>query len=658
MSITEVGRTRLYTRRERARRTTAIAAALLGVLVTAWVAAAAASWLGGGGWQFPQLGLRPLVQSGSGGLLGLPAPGQAPTPGRAQFPVTVSWPATGWATTLIALPLWIGWFRVVVVPILRGLQRETRHRGLASLRVIRRSLGAHAARRAGSFTLPETPWWMRLVLPTSAFGIELGRPIRPAAPRQQLVANWEQRIRIIARTGWGKTARLLVPAIRALPGPAVISSNEPKIFEQTVLARQFRRTTLRWGWLTWLLSRWLPVREYPVATVDVSDPANRWTAGYPSVQWNPLDGAADFAVARRRAAALLNGVEDGQNARGGQEDSFFRDSSTAVLAAWLHAADLGNYELHHLSEWLKDTRDTRPRRVLQDDPRADKAAEMAIREHLDPVAERTNSGVKRYLALALDSLTSDDGVRLCGRRFDDNGQRLGGGFDMTEFILAGGTVYVLADSQRIDRARPLLDLFASEFYYAAERAALGRRGKRLPLPFMGMHDEVRYGITISALPYAGSALRKYNVGYVYSVQSSSQEDIVYGPDAPALRDAAGVSVVGGIDISSARELSDRAGPVPVVTPTRGDHLSSEHVVTQEALTIADQQELADSESVIVTRGAKPFIAHTPSYRDRRRTRRQIDNEAQQVARAVAVEQAREDARRRAQGQAGDSGADL
>ena len=50
-------------------------------------------------------------------------------------------------------------------------------------------------------------------------------------------ADWEQRTRIIARTGWGKGARLLIPIIRALPGPALVASTEPSIFTQTVLAR-------------------------------------------------------------------------------------------------------------------------------------------------------------------------------------------------------------------------------------------------------------------------------------------------------------------------------------------------------------------------------------------------------------------------------------
>src|SRR5207302_597543 len=88
-----------------------------------------------------------------------------------------------------------------------------------------------------------------------------------------------------------------------------------------------------------------------------------------------------------------------------------------------------------------------------------------------------------------------------------------------------------------------------------------------------------------ALNGLATAQRKYNIGYVYGVQTASQEDTVYGPDAPALRAAAGVSIIGGIDVDSARELADRAGSTPVVTPTHGVDLHHEYIQVQDALTV-------------------------------------------------------------------------
>ncbi|MGH3821205.1 MAG: hypothetical protein ACRDRE_26385, partial [Pseudonocardiaceae bacterium] len=77
------------------------------------------------------------------------------------------------------------------------------------------------------------------------------------------------------------------------------------------------------------------------------------------------------------------------------------------------------------------------------------------------------------------------------------------------------TVYLLADPGRIERARPLLSLFAAEMFLAAETAALRTRRTRLPAPYIAVLDELRYSITVPNLPYVASAQRKFGIGYVY-----------------------------------------------------------------------------------------------------------------------------------------------
>lgn len=655
--VAELGRTRLDTRREKARRTAVGALAGLGVVLAAWLAAPVAAWLTGSGWTWPALGVQPLTTGGSGGLLGLPHVGaeQPAAAARPQVPVTLSWPAPAWTTALVAAPLWAGWLYTVVRPVLRGLHRETRHRGLASPRRIRRGLSAAAARKAGRFTLPTHSWLARMLLTTSAFGYHLGRAVRPHGGGEVWV-DWEQRMRLIARTGWGKTSRVLVPLIRELPGPALISSTEPAIFEQTVLARTHRRTRLRWGWLDLVARRWLPLREYPVAVVDFSNPAARYAAGWPRVHWNPIDGCTDYDIASRRAKALLAGTDTGDGDRGSSNDWIFRESATEVLTAWLHAAALADAEISDLQEWLRDTSENRPIAILEDHPRADPSAVDALRKHLDRRSEKTTASVERFLTLALRSLTSADGRELCGQRFAADGTRQPT-FDLPGFLASGGTIYVLCDAARIDRARPVLSLFANEVFFAAADAALAQPKHRLPQPFMGILDEMRWGVTVSELPYVANALRKYGIGYVYSVQSAADEEVVYGGQTASLRAGAGVSMFGGIDIDSARELSDRAGTTPVVTATRGEH-DSEHVQHQQALTIADQQDLADGESVVSARGMRPFIAHTPLLYDQPRLARRIEKESAQVAATVHAARARTAAAESSREAAADAGADF
>ncbi|MGH3709282.1 MAG: type IV secretory system conjugative DNA transfer family protein [Pseudonocardiaceae bacterium] len=650
----ELGRTRLSTLRERRRRLATVLVALLGVVGSAWVAAALVSWVAGSGFTFPSVGFRPVVTGGGegGGLLGLPHAGEpAAPPQRPQVPLTLTWPVSPVWTAIVAVPLWLVWLRYTVRPLSSGLRQEARHRGLAPTREIRRRLGARAVRRAGRFTLPGTPWWARWGLPTHAFGYFLGHPLQ-ARTGLRLWADWEQRIRVVARTGWGKTSRLLVPIIRALPGPALVSSTEPGIFEQTVLARQFRRPALRWRWLSMLLRRWLPVIEYPIRVVDFSAPEQRYAAGYPRVRWSPIPGCEDFTLAYRRAVALVAGVDtDSGTARGGDADQFFRQSAAEVLAAWLHAAALGGKGIEDLLDWLGTTDDPVPGRILRDEAHADPSAAVNLRKHLDPAAGKTTSGVERYLTLSMNSLATAEGRELCGGHARER-------FDMAAFVATGGTVYLLADPSRIARARPLLSLFAAEMFLAAETAALRTRRKRLPRPYIAVLDELRYGVTVPNLPYVASAQRKFGIGYVYAVQSATQEDAVYGADAPALRSAAGVSIYGGIDIDSARELSERAGVTPVVTATQGPGTHTEHIQLQDTLTIGDQQQLADGEATVVVRGLAPFLAWVPSIYEQRTVNREISKEAEEVARQVAGARQRELATLRTRSAATAAGADF
>ena len=626
--IAEAGRTRLYTRRQRRRLRITVLLGLIGGIAAVAVGATAASWLTGT-WQWPTLQTRSWREDGTG-LLGLDTHA-GESPAALRVPLTIVWPTIDTRTAgLIAVVLWTGWLLLLVRPVGRGLNRQTRHRGLARKRRIRVALGARTARKAGRFTRPGLTRAQRFLLPTNAFGYRLLKPTTPNT-RRIVWADWEQRIRIIARTGWGKGARLLIPIIRALPGPALVASTEPSIFTQTVLARTHRRDPHRFPFLRLVTRDVGLVRRYPVAVVDFSDPAHRWAAGWPRVRWNPIPACSDHIIAHRRAGALVAGVDNASD-RGSDSDRFFRSSATEVLAAWLHAAALGDRGIDDLLDWMRHPDDPTPTRILEDHPHtADPSAVLNLATHLDTRASKTTSGVLRYLALALNSVATADGRALCTPTPDDPD-----GFDITDIINNGGTVYLLADPNRIDRARPLLSLFAAEMFMAAEAVALRQPGQRLRVPFIAVLDELRYGVTVPNLPYVASSQRKYGIGFVYSVQSSSQEEAVYGKDAAALRDAAGVTIVGGIDINLAKELSDRAGTTTVVTAARGTASRSEHTERQDALSIADQQNLADGHAVVLARGLLPFIGHAPSLYDKRWLKRRIRSEEAQIARGVAT----------------------
>ncbi|KOX27068.1 hypothetical protein ADK67_14685 [Saccharothrix sp. NRRL B-16348] len=647
---------------QRRRRAAGLLLALAGAITAVWLGAALLALVDEQGWHPPRLQLHSPT-GGDGGLLGLPTyrppssttipdqaapsttsipipePTASPDAKGSRWPVTVQWPVRPLWAFMAALPLWAAWLAFVVAPV-----AGYRHEGLASTREVRRTLGRWQARRKGRVTWPRSRWWTRLTMPTAAFGYRLGRPLRPWAPWVPLWAHFEHNIRILGRTGWGKTLRLLIPIIRDLPGAAMVLSIEPAVFTHTVLARRDRPSRPVRAPL-----RWLPghgrMREYPVAAVDFSDPAHRFTAGFPQVRWNPIEGCADFAVATRRAHALVAGSDTaGTQRRGSDDDTFFRNSASEVLAAWLYAAALGGYGLDEITQWLSDTQHTTPRRVLAEHPHADRTALLALTTHLSTRSDRTTSGVERYLALTINALISSEGRAFCDVDPDQS-------FDMVGLVREGGTVYVLADPDRVHRVRPLLSLFTAEMFIAARTAAFSHRGGRLPVPFVAVLDELRHSVVVPNLPYVGNTMRKHGIHYLYSVQSSSQEDELYGAQADGLRASASVTVVGGLDMTVAPELTARAGNVALAERTRAR--GTDQVSRVDSLPVSEQQRLSDGRAVLAPRGAGLFVASVPTIYQRRRRRHRIRREVAAVDAVVHEANSREHSRRRGAAAAAD-----
>jgi len=623
--ITDQGITRLRTRRDRLRVAVKLFLGLVAALICLYLSQGIAGVFGGHGWHTPTITTRPVL-TGPGGLLGA-ATGKGASTTRVQFPLLVHLPAPLGRSALIALVLWALWWVVMFRVLWRPRTAPTRHKGLATPGNIRAKFGVKALRRTGGFTLPGTTAATRWLLPSSSFGYQIGQPTQPQTRRLGLWVNFEQRVRIIAGTGWGKSWRLLIPIIRALPGPAVIASIEAEIFTATVTARTWRRPPRRFWWQR----IWLRPVEYPVSVVDMSSPEARFASGYPQVRWNPIVGCQNFKIATRRAKALIAGGEgDGQS--DSSTDAFFRDSASQVLAAWLHAAAFDpSKDIDDIAEWLRDTDLNTPTAILTQHPtQADQTAVMNMNVHLDTAGGRTTSGVRRYLNFAVSSLASGQGRALCGSRHGDQ-------FDMGALILAGGTLYLLAEQEEMELARPLLSLFAQEMFMAAERTAQTLPHRRHPQTFMGVLDELKNGVRVPILPHVASAQRKYGISYIYATQTAADEEELYGKRGAAIiRKQAGISIIGGYDSEIARETSDRAGKSSVVTAGRGGSgHRTEHLQLEDTLSISDQQELGDGHSVILARGLLPFLAYTNRVDHHRSARRQIRAERRDVEAFVA-----------------------
>jgi len=628
--ITEQGVTRIRTRRQNFRILVKAVFIAVGVAVCVYLGGAAASLVTGSGWHLPQLHLRPPL-TGNGSLLNLS--GKKGNTKHFQVPAALVMPASWRATLIGALPLLAGWIVLLRSPLLRR-RRHTgpdRHRGFATVKDIRELYSARAVRAAGVFTLPGTTRWQRMVLPVNSFGYCVGTPMEPRVKRMRLWFNFETRLRIVARAGWGKSWRLLIPIIRALPGAAVVTSIEPEIFTTTVKARMWRKPAVRWEWMRLLRKRWRTEVRYPVYVADLASPESKFASGFPAVRWNPIVGCHNFKVATNRARALVSGGDgDGKSDSG--TDKFFRDSATEVLAAWLQAAALDSVkDIEDLVRWLRDTDLSTARTILQTAATPEAAtAIMNMVTHLDPAAGRTTSGVKRYLNFAISSLASGQGRALCG-------PRSGVQFDLAKLIADGGTVYLLAEPEEMELARPILTLFATEMFRTAERVARQLPGSRLPRTFVGVFDELFAGVRLPLLPYVAAVQRKYGISYCYAIQSASDEDELFGKaGAERLRNQS-TTITGGYDTGSAQETSRRAGRIGVVGRSRAVNGfgGSEQVQQEEVLPESDQQKIKNGESIITGLGLPVFMAYTDRVDHQRKVRNTIRRERREVEQFVS-----------------------
>jgi len=608
--IGQIGRTRLWTRFEVRLRVVAAFLALLGAAAAAAIGAAVVATVTGLDQVWPVINWVGF-KAGDGPLLD---PTGAST-SHLQFPVDVTLPPLDpwWPALLVAVPLFALWMRYVVNGLVLGrFTGNLRHQGLATARSVRKRFSRHTVRKEWRHALPTSTRLRRLLVGTPAMGIYLGRAKTPAKGGH-LWADLEQRVRIVAPPGWGKTRRVLIPVIRQLHGPVLISSTEPEIFTATVQARACRRTPGRFGYRH-------PEHMYPVAVIDCS-PDRRITGGkYGAATWNPIPGCENFVIATRRAEALVKGV-DGDEGGNDSTSRWFEDGASKILAAWFHAAALNPaLEIENMAKWLSTSKYDVPRRILQEHA-TDPAALTGMNKYLDPKGGRTTSNLETSVARALYSLTSVEGRAVCGLRSDP------GQLDMAKLIRDQGTMYLLGEPDRMRVIRPLLSMIAAEMFQAAEDVA--RLADGSAPAFYAVLDELRSGVRVATLPDIASEKRKFRIGYLYACTNGGDEAALYGDaDAARLKAAAGVSIYGGLDEQSVDDITNRAGETSVVTASRGGIAGNrqESIHQHDVLTAADMQQLDDGESVFVARRLLPFLAFTPALHEMGSMRRAVKRE--------------------------------
>ena len=400
---------------------------------------------------------------------------------------------------------------------------------------------------------------------------------------------------------------------RQHPGPALVTSTKPDLFEVTVGERR---------------------RQGPVLVLDpdgLAPAADR-------VRWSPVSGCGDSRVAERRAQALVAASGDDH----GPHADFFRGSAADVLKGYLHAAALDGRSMRDVVSWAARPTDSTPLRILSEHP--DSAVDWPglIATHTSG-AEQTTSGVMRTIGRALACFGHTAVMDLC---CPDPGQE----FDVDAFLAGTATVYLLGKQPAAGTGgvAPLLTAFAEELLDAAERVAVGRPGRRLDPPLLALLDEAPSICPIPSLPQRLADGRGRGIVVVYGMQSFAQARERWGRDgADAMTDATTITAVfGGLrTVDDLEDLERLCGQRRIRRHSASDSSGGRSVTVaselEPVMTVAEIRSLAPGVALVLWHDFHPILAYVPGLWEQRRAWRAISAEE------TTARSANDDARREA-----------
>jgi type IV secretory pathway TraG/TraD family ATPase VirD4 len=449
-----------------------------------------------------------------------------------------------------------------------------------------RQLSLHAIRDAAPQTRPDLTPTHRRSCPGTDLGIALGRPTTPRAPRRTVWLSWNQMLRIIGPSDWGKTLRILVPLLRDLPGPTIAASTKPDLYELTAPARA-RRGRIR-----------------------VLDPQHM-AAGQSPVRWSPVRRCHHSHVATKRAAAFMHAALPTQTAARDGNTAFFAASAEQVIACLLHAAALDGRDMRQVLTWAcASGAHPEPAAILTHHPGAAPNWAARLHTHLSDAPE-TSSGVRRNVELALDCFTHADTLHLaCPDPAEE--------FDIDAFLDSTDTIYVLGKPATAGGGiAPLLTAFVEEVLDRAEEHALRQPHRRLDPPLHTVLDEAPSICPLPTLPQRAADGRGRGIWLAYAMQSWAQERQRWGEHgSQTLFDTTAVTLIcGGLKDDSLRTFEHLLGhhKTPTTSSSRGPGGTT--ISTSQAhepvLTAADIRTLPAGHALLLAGNHPPLIAYQP-----------------------------------------------
>ena len=302
-------------------------------------------------------------------------------------------------------------------------------------------------------------------------------------------ARPERAVLLLGPPRSGKTSGVIIPAVLAHSGPAIVTSTKPDVARATARAR---------------------ARDGRVWMFDPTG-TGRPPVELEQLRWSPVTSALtwDGAVVIARAMTVTVGT-------GTTDRSHWANRAQALLAPLLHAAAVHGREMETVVDWVMRHELDEPG-ILLEDPRASRLAFGSLLGLLN-TEDRERSSVFSAAADALQAYTSEGALWTAS---DPN-------FDPAAFIAGRDTVFICAPAEEQAAVAPVVCGLLAEVRRATYRA---HAAGRLPERVLFALDEVANIAPLQELPQIASEGGGQGLTLVAALQDLSQARVRWGKAA-------------------------------------------------------------------------------------------------------------------------------
>ncbi|GAA1219102.1 type IV secretory system conjugative DNA transfer family protein [Kitasatospora nipponensis] len=425
---------------------------------------------------------------------------------------------------------------------------------------------------------------MRNPLDPYDFGYSLGTSQRPKGI--ELWSRADKACRVIGPMGSGKTTRFFAPTIRKWAGPVLATSTKPDLVELTLDARR------RDG-----------------RPVMVFDPQNI-APSLPRFRWTPITGADETEVAMMRGKAFVAGSRaPGAAAQSSEGAAFYKGQASKILAAYFHAAALDGASLDQVLKWARKLTDPAPVGILNAHPGAGPGWADMLRTATSGDS-RTVGNTASTLDAALEPLMHQSVIRA----LQGDGEVP---TDFTEFLDAGGTIYLLGKDSEVNSVASLTTAITEDLLDVAEAHALASPAGRLDPALLAALDEAPNIAPIPSLRQRVADGRGRGITVIYGLQGWASARARFGEDTANELAAFTNNVVvfgGAKDPAFLKDMSDLCGQVERERTTkttsggdRGSHSTATHMALEPVLRGDEIKSLPEGHALVLADNLPPVI---------------------------------------------------